>query len=178
MKWLSPFFFCPILPWSQIKITFGGAVGLEKAALRNEKYFFPKLPPNVRERVSFISWTELSPFPLDFLPFGADKNCSGKQMFYWTASTGSLTYSIKSAGWQSRTSQILSNASTGRCLTAPVQIAETVGGLMPVFSANSFWVIPRIANITLTLNLIKQTTPFLPIIVSRKSYHFNSKSEK
>ena len=36
----------------------------------------------------------------------------------------------------------------------PVQIAEIVGGRIPVFSASSFWVISRIASITFTLNLI------------------------
>ena len=77
-----------------------------------------------------------------------------------------------SEGWQSRTLQISFNASTGKCLTAPVQIAETVGGLIPVLSASSFCVISRIASITLTLNFITKTHPFLLVL-----YHdFRNKS--
>ena len=74
---------------------------------------------------------------------------------FWTLDYSSvLIYSTISPGWQSRTSQILSSTSTGKCLMVPVQIAEMVGGRMPVYSASSFWVISRIASITLTLNLI------------------------
>ena len=66
---------------------------------------------------------------------------------------------MRSAGWQSSTSQIFSNASTGKCFTEPTQIADTVGGLMPVRSASSFWVMPRMASITLTLNFITLLPP-------------------
>ena len=68
--------------------------------------------------------------------------------------SASGTYSIKSAGWQSSTEQILSNPSMGKCFTVPRQIAEIVGGRMPVRSANSFCVISRIASITFTRNFI------------------------
>ena len=70
-----------------------------------------------------------------------------------------LIYSMRSDGWQSSTSQILSSASTGRCLTVLVQIADIVGGRMPVLSANSFCVISRTASITLTLNFIRAEAP-------------------
>ena len=66
----------------------------------------------------------------------------------------SLIYSIRSEGWQSSTSHILSRASIGKCFAELLQIAEIVGGRMPVFSANSFCVISRMASITLTLNFI------------------------
>ena len=44
--------------------------------------------------------------------------------------------SKKSPGWHSKTSHILSSTSIGKCLAAPVQIADIVGGLIPVFSAS------------------------------------------
>ena len=67
---------------------------------------------------------------------------------------------MMSAGWQSKTAQILSKASMGRCLTVPRQIAEIVGGRMPVRSASSFCVISLMASITFTLNLINAITSF------------------
>lgn len=40
------------------------------------------------------------------------------------------------------------------CRAVPVHREDTVGGLIPVRSANSFCVISRLASITLSLNLI------------------------
>ena len=93
-----------------------------------------------------------------------------------------LMYSIRSDGWQSSTSQILSSASTGKCLTELLQIAEIVGGRMPVLSAKSFWVISRIASITFTLNFIIIFPPFVGMIVldiiTRFLLSVNTKCEK
>ena len=76
-------------------------------------------------------------------------------------------YSIKSPGWHSSTAHIFSNASIGRCLTVPEQIALMVEGLTPVSSANCFWFISFMASWTLTRNFIIQSRPFRGPIVSR-----------
>ena len=51
--------------------------------------------------------------------------------FYFVRST-------QSSCWQFKTSQILSITSTGGCFAVFVQIADIVGGLIPVFIASSF----------------------------------------
>lgn len=45
----------------------------------------------------------------------------------------------------------------------PVQMAEMVGGRMPVRSASSFWVMSRMASHTFTLNLIMCNHSFIEL---------------
>lgn len=66
----------------------------------------------------------------------------------------SSIYSKRSPGLQLRQAHTLSSTSTGMCFAAPVQMAEIVGGRIPVASANSFWVMFRSASITFVRNLI------------------------
>ena len=73
-------------------------------------------------------------------------------VFSYSFSSG--IYSMKSPGWQFNTVQILSITSTGRCFAEPVQIAEIVGCLTPVFSDNCICVISFIASNTFSRNLI------------------------
>lgn len=74
---------------------------------------------------------------------------------------------MKSPGWQFKTVQILSITSMGRCFAVPVQIAEIVGGLIPVFSANCFWFMSFIANNTFNRNFTIHITPFFTLNYSR-----------
>ena len=66
----------------------------------NENRASQNPPPggNVHKRVAAITWTETGRFDRFFRPFGADPDCSRKQVFYWTPST----YSIRSPGWHSK----------------------------------------------------------------------------
>ena len=114
-----------------------------------------KFNPNSSPQNASIHIHQLSIF---CIKGGPDGQSSGP--FYCAPSSGEGIYSKMSPGWQFSTWQILSRAYMGYCFTLPVQIADTVGGLMPVFSANSFWVISRMASITLSLDLITPCTSF------------------
>ena len=95
-------------PFPEIRLRFQNREGHAETARNNGKMKIPYYTaPCVRERVSRISWTKSGPFSAVFCPFGAGGQRSGNQMLYWTPPEASFTYSNKSAGWQSNSSQIL-----------------------------------------------------------------------
>ena len=75
---------------------------------RKPPHFSQKPPPTVSERVKGISLTKSGCFCLNICHLDACPHRSGKQMVYWTPPLSSLTYSIKSAGWQSKSPQMVS----------------------------------------------------------------------
>jgi hypothetical protein len=70
----------------------------------------------------------------------------------------------------------------GKCFAELLQIAEIVGGRIPVLSAKSFWVISLTASMTFTLNFIITKYPLVDNmvlhIISRFSLYVNTKNEK
>nr|DAZ02802.1 MAG TPA: hypothetical protein [Caudoviricetes sp.] len=61
---------------------------------------------------------------------------------------------MMSPGWQLSALQILSIAPIGNSFTVPRQMADMVGGRIPVMSASCFWVMPRSAKRTFNRNFI------------------------
>ena len=90
---------------------------------------------------------------------------------FYTSSSG--MYSIRSPGWHFNAAHILSSTSTGICLAAPVHIADTVVGRMPVNSANCFWFISFKASSTFVRNFIIIAPPISLFILSRISSQGN-----